>query len=269
MIGSSRESLSACRADLDARRDAVGFEQLSGDLFAVASVLGSESTLRSLLADSGQPHSVREALVRQVFGGRISELAIDVLVAAVGRRWADDLDLVLALEQLADQAAFAVADAQGTLEATEEELFRFGRAVDSSPELQMALTNPAEDASTKAAIVESLLRDRTTSATREVLAYAVGHLHGRRIDSVIDELCDLAAQQRERVVAEVRVAAALDADQTRRLEAALTRLKGRTVRLNVAVDPAVLGGVHVRIGDEVIDGTVASRLELASRALLG
>jgi len=251
MIGSSRESLSVCREGLDARRGTAGFTGLSGELFAAAGVLDSETQLRSVLADSGQPHSVREALVRQVFGGRVSELAIDVLVLVTGRRWASDLDLLLAIEQLADQAAFAVADAAGTLDATEEELFLFGRAVDSSPALQMALTDPAQ------------------SATQEVLQYAVGHLHGRRIDAVIDELCQLAAQQRERVVAEVRVAAALDAEQERRLAAALSTIKGRTVRLNVAVDPSVLGGVHVRIGDEVIDGTVASRMDQASRAVLG
>jgi len=269
MIGSSRESLSASRDGLDARRGDAGFAGLSGELFAAAGVLDSEAQLRSVLADSGQPHSVREALVRQVFGGRVSDLAIDILVLVTGRRWASDLDLLLAIEQLADQAAFAVADSTGTLDATEEELFLFGRAVDSSPALQMALTDPAQSASTKASIVGDLLGGRATGATREVLQYAVGHLHGRRIDSVIDELCQLAAQQRERVVAEVRVAAALDAEQERRLAAALSTLKGRTVRLNVAVDPSVLGGVHVRIGDEVIDGTVASRMDQASRAVLG
>lgn len=269
MIGSSRESLAACRDGLDERRQDAGFSGLSGELFAVAAILDAESPLRTVLADSGQPTSVREALVRQIFGGRVSELTLDLLVLVTGRRWASDLDLVLAIEQLADQAAFAVADAEGSLDATEEELFLFGRAVDASSDLQMALTDPAQSSTTKAAIVAQLLQGRATSATRQVLEYAVGHLHGRRIDSVIDELCGLAAQQRERVVAEVRVAAPLDAEQERRLTAALTALKGRTVRLNVAVDPGMLGGVHVRIGDEVIDGSVTSRLEQASRAILG
>jgi F-type H+-transporting ATPase subunit delta len=175
----------------------------------------------------------------------------------------------MAIEQLADQAAFTVAEADGSLDSTEEELFRFGRALDSSPELQMALTDPAQSAAVKASIARELLQGRSTAATQAVLEYAVGHLHGRRIDSVVDDLCNLAAQQRERVVAEVRVAAPLDASQTQRLADALSRLKGRTVRLNVAVDPTVVGGVHVRIGDEVIDGTVASRMEQARRALLG
>ena len=90
-----------------------------------------------------------------------------------------------------------------------------------------------------------------------------------QIDAVVDRLCDLAATQRERVVAEVRVAAPLDPEQEQRLGAALARLKGRTVRLNVAVDPSVIGGVYVKVGDEVIDGTVASRLEQARRVVLG
>jgi F-type H+-transporting ATPase subunit delta len=263
MIGSSRESLAACQEGLDARRQDASFAQLSGELFAMADVLNREGQLRSTLADSGQPHSVREGLVRQVFGGRVSELAVDILLMVADRRWAHDMDLVLAIELLGAQAAFTVAEADGTLDAAEDELFRFGRA------LQMALTDPSQSPKTKASVVRDLLQGRTTDATRNVLEYAVGHLHGRRIDAVVDDLCSLAAKQRERVVAEVRVAAPLDQTQERRLADALSRLKGRTVRLNVAVDPAVLGGVHVRIGDEVIDGTVSSRMEQARRALLG
>jgi F-type H+-transporting ATPase subunit delta len=269
MIGSSRESLAACQEGLDARRQDAGFAQLPGELFAIAGVLDREGQLRSMLADSGQPSSVREGLVRQVFGGKVGDLAVSVLLDAADRRWASDLDLILALELLAAQAAFTVAEADGTLDATEEELFRFGRALDSSSDLQMALTDPSQSAATKAAVVRDLLAGRSSTATRQVLEYAVGHLHGRRIDAVVDDLCELAAEQRERVVAEVRVAAPIDAEQQQRLASVLSRLKGRTVRLNVAVDPAVLGGVHVRIGDEVIDGTVSARLEGARRALLG
>jgi F-type H+-transporting ATPase subunit delta len=141
--------------------------------------------------------------------------------------------------------------------------------VDASSELQMALTDPALSAATKAGIVDSLLEGRSTAATRQVLAYSVGHLHGQRLDAVIDDLTEAAARQRQRIVAEVRVALPLEPEQRRRLVDALGQLTGREVRLNVAVDPAVLGGVHVTIGEEIIDGTVASRLVQARRALLG
>lgn len=269
MLGSSRESLAACQEGLDALRREDGFGGLAGELFSVASLLDSEGQLRSILADSGQPSTVRERLVREVLGGQVSALAERVVTMVVDRRWSHDLDLVLALERLAAQAAFTVAEADGTLDATEEELFLFGRAVDSSADLQMALTDPAQSAATKAAIVRDLLGSRATAATSAVLEYAVAHPHGQRLDAVIEELGALAATQRERVVAEIRVAAPLDDAQSARLADLLSRIKGRTVRLNVAVDPAVLGGVHVRIGDEVIDGTVAARLEQARRAIIG
>jgi len=269
MLGSSRESLAACSAALDSRRQAPGFDGLAGQLFAVAAVLDDNAQLRSTLADSGQLSSVRQSLVRDVFANAVSELTVEVVADAVDRRWSQDVDLVIALEQLAAQAAFTVAEANGTLDATEEEIFRFGRAVDASPSLQMALGDPAQSAQTKAAIVRDLLAGRATEATQQVLEATVGRLHGQRLDSAIDTLCELAAAQRDRVVAEVRVAAPMTEEQSRRLAAALSTLKGRTVRLNVAIDPAVLGGVMVTIGDEVIDGTVASRLEQARRAVLG
>jgi F-type H+-transporting ATPase subunit delta len=269
MIGSSRESLAACQEGLDARRQEAGFPQLADELFAVAALLDGEGQLRTTLADAGQPASVREGLVRQIFESRVSGLAVDMLLMVTSRRWSSDVDMLTAIEMLADQAAFTVAEADGTLDATEEELFLFGRALDSSSALQMALTDPAQSAATKSAIVRDLLSGRSTAATDKVLQYAVGHLHGRRIDAVVDDLCSLAAKQRHRVVAEVRVAAPMEETQELRLADILSRLKGRTVRLNVAVDPAVLGGVHVTIGDEVIDGTVASRMEQARRAVLG
>jgi F-type H+-transporting ATPase subunit delta len=269
MFGSSRDSMRSCSASIDALRLREGFAALTSDLYAVADLLAGHTQLRSALADSGQPVAGREALVSEILGSRVSPLAVEVVSTTVSHRWSSDTDLVIALENLAAQAAFCVAETNGTLDATEEEVFRFGRAVDSSAELQMVLSDPASPSSVRAAVVNDLLANRATIATSTVLGYAMSHLHGRRLDSVIDELCALAAQQRERMVAEVRVAAPLTDTQAQRLQVALSALAGRTVRLNVALDPAVLGGVHVSIGDEVIDGTIASRLEQARRAVLG
>jgi F-type H+-transporting ATPase subunit delta len=269
MFGASRESLSRASTALDAVRNQSGFAGLADELYAVAALLGQESQLRTVLADPGQLSQVRTALLEQLFRGKVNDTTMDVLGGLVTSRWSNDGDLVLAIEQLAAQAAFTVADTDGTLDATEEEIFRFGRAIDGSPELQMALTDPSQSAEVKAHIVRQLLDGRTTKATQRVLEYTAGHLHGERPDAVIDRLCDLAAAQRQRVVAEVRVALPLTSEQERRLEAALSALKDRPVRLNVAVDPDVLGGIHVTIGDEVIDGSVASRLEQARRAVLG
>lgn len=269
MLGSSREALAVCSEYLESQATDSGLYELAGELFSVADLLGSESTLRSALADSGQLTAVRENLARDVFASRIGSLALDVVVLAAQQRWSEDMDLVLALEDLAAQAIFVSAQNDNTLDATEEELFRFGRAVDGSADLQMALTNSASSAQVKSATVRELLKDRSTPATQTLLEYAVGHLHGRRIDSVVDNLVAMAANQRDRVVAEVRVAIELTPEQHDRLAKALSTIKGRKVTLNVAVDPSVLGGAHVAIGDEVIDATILHRLDQARRLVAG
>lgn len=267
MLGSSRGSLTTLRASLDARRGDEGFATVSGDLLAVASVLGGEKTLRQTLADSGQPVELRTGIVTSLFAGKVSAPSLAVLTDVVSSRWSNDADLVDAVEQLGAQAAFTVAETDGTLDRVEDELFTFGRAVDDSPDLQLALTDPSVPAARKGDLVRDLVGGTASPVSTELLAHAAGNLRGRRPAAAVEELARLASDQRRQVLAEVRSAIALDADQRTRLGAALTRLQGRQVRVNVIVDPEVVGGIVVRVGDDVIDGSVSSRLEQARRAL--
>ena len=268
MTGTVRENAAGLRARLDARRGDPGLASLPGDLFAAADVIGGDVLLRSSVSDGGQPTQSRVGLVRALFGERISPLAVDVLADVAAQRWPTPASLVEAVEELGAQAAFLNAQQSGSLDAVEDQLFAFHQAVSGSADLQMALTDPARPAAAKAALVTTLLEGRAVPETIQVLSYAMSHLRGRRADSVVDGLMDLAAEQRSRSVAEVRVARPLDDDQATRLAAALSRIHGREVRLNVAVDPEVIGGISVRIGTEVIDATMATRIEQARRALV-
>ncbi len=269
MTSSARESAAGLRSRLDARRDAPGLGDLPGELFAVGQVLNRDAQLRSALADAGQPAAARVALAQAIFGSRVSTLAVDVLVDVVAQRWPTPDDLSDAVEALAAQASFMVADATDELDRVEGELFRFSQALAESPQLQLALTDPAVPAAQKEALIVSLLAGRSTPQAAEVLGSVLSQLRGRRASVVLDSLMDLAAEQRSRSVAEVRVARPLERDQAARLAGALSRLHGRDVRLNVLVDPAVIGGIAVRIGNHVTDATVATRLEQARRALVG
>jgi F-type H+-transporting ATPase subunit delta len=159
------------------------------------------------------------------------------------------------------------AEKQGRLDRVEEEIFRFGRIVDANPDLQMALTNPALDVVRKSAITSQLLEGRTDPLTLTLLENVTAELHGRPVQSAIADVSALAAQRRGRVVAEVRTAIPLTDEQSERLRAALGRLHHREVQLNVTVDPAVVGGLEVRVGDDVIDGTLSTRIEAARRRL--
>jgi F-type H+-transporting ATPase subunit delta len=267
MFGSSRGSLVALRASVDARRAEPGFDGLAGELLAVAAVLGREKSLRQALADAGQPVSVRTGIASSLFDSQISPLAASVLTDVVSSRWSHDADLVDAVEQLGAQVAFTTADADSSLDRVENELFTFGRAVDESPALQMALTDPSTTTESKAGLVNDLVGASASPVTVTVLTHLAGNLRGRRPASAVEELARLASQQRHQVLAEVRSAIALTDDQSVRLAGALTALQGRLVRLNNVVDPDVVGGIVVRVGDDVIDGSVASRLEQARRAL--
>lgn len=267
MSSSSSASRAALRREVDARIGACTLD-VAGELLAVGAMLGAEKSLRTALADAGTSVEARQALAADLFGSKVQSTTAELLAAAVAVRWSDADDLVEVVEELGAIVAFTAAEADGSLDAVEEEIFLFGRAVEVNPELQMTLTNPAVAADAKAALVRDLLGSaKPTSAA--LLAHAAANLRGRRVDSAVNALSNLAAAQRERVVAQVRVAVALDDAQTSRLASALSRLQDRQVHLNVVVDPSVIGGASVRLGDQVIDGTMLTRLSQARRTIVG
>ncbi len=268
MIGASRNSLAFVQESMRSRSSQGDLSALSAELLSAADILANEKSLRQNLADSGQPVAARTSLIKDVFGTKVSASTQEVLGELVAARWSSDNDLVDAVELLGSQAAFVAADKAGSLDRVENELFHFARAVQASSELQMTLTDPALSAQTKSAIVGDLLGSKVDVITLDLVKHVAGHLRGRRVDSVLETLGNLAAAQRNQVVAEVRSVIALDADQTRKLSAALSKLTGKDIRINVAIDPSVLGGITVTIGEDVIDGSVASRLESARRTLL-
>ena len=161
------------------------------------------------------------------------------------------------------QAIFAVAEAEGALDQVEDELFRFARTLEAEQQLREALTDPGLPADRKRALLHDLLGERTNPQTESLLGFLVEQGRARDLPSIVDELAELAARQRQSSVAEVRTAVPLDDERRGRLERALATATGRTVELKVVIDPSVIGGVVARVGDQVIDGSVRRRLELA------
>ncbi len=269
MLGSSRESLTALQNLVAAKRSESGFAETGLELLNVTKLLASDKSLRVALADAGQPVESRENLVRDILGSKISALALEFVVAATRSRWSSPDDLVEGVESLAAFIVFAAADAAGELDRVENEIFAFGHAVDANAELQMALTNPAFTSELKAGVVRDVLNSRTAKGSALLLEHTGANLRGRRVDVALGNLSDIAADLRNRIVAEVRVAISLNGEQVTRLSNVLARIAGQQVSLNVVVDPSVVGGVSVRLGDDVIDGSVSTRLEQARRTLVG
>jgi F-type H+-transporting ATPase subunit delta len=268
MRGISRASLAEVEERLAAVTTSPQASLAIGDeLFAVAGLLARQSALRRALSDPSRSSGARSALASSVLAGKVSETASGLVAAVAAARWSAPGDLTDAVEQMAVQAIVAAAEQEGRLDDLEDELFRFGRIVASQPELRMAMTNPFVSAQAKREFLGGLLAGKTTPEALRLITEAAVNSLGRSLDVSLEDYARLAARRRERLTAEVHVAAALSDEQRGRLAAALASAYGHQVHLNVVLDPRVAGGMTVRVGDELIDGSVATRLAEARRRL--
>jgi len=237
---------------------------LSGDLFAVVDALDSSITLRRALTDPATAPASRQQLAHNLLDGKVSKAAVRIVTEAVEMRWGGGRILTAALERQAIRAQLLIAEQEGQLEEAEDELFRFARLVESDAGLRSALADRAVSLEGRQQLVEELLSGRSSATTVLLAKRAVG-ARERTFAHTIEGFVTLAAAQKNRVVATVRVAQPLTPDQRDRLRASLNKQAGREVALQEIIDPGVLGGIRVELGDEVVEGTVAGRLQAAQR----
>lgn len=234
------------------------------DMFAVVDALDGSATLRRAVTDPGTPEGARRALVHGLLDGKVDQAVVDLVAEAATLRWAGGRTFAAALERQAVRAQLILADGRGDLDDTEDQLFRFARLVESHPELRNMLGDRAIELSKRQELVDGLLSGRANESTT-VLAKRAVAARERTFGQTIEGYVTLAAAQKNRALATVRVAKPLSSDQRNRLRAALTKQIGREVAIQEVIDPDVLGGVRVEIGDEVFEGTVSDRLEAARR----
>jgi len=271
MQGASRESLKAARETLGAliRSSDSDLTALSDELFSVTALLDREHPLRRALTDPARDGDARVGLARAVLGEQVGGATADLLAWVVRARWSVPRDLATALELLAVEAQVAAAERAGRLDDVEDELFRVSRSVAGAPDLRSALSDESAPVESRAALIEDLLGGRTSEETRRLVRQAVVAPRGRTFDRTVETYGQVAADRRSRLVATVTAVDPLTEEQRRRLAAALQRIYGHEVHLNVQLDPALVGGIRVELGDEVIDGSVESRLDDARRRLVG
>ncbi|MFJ5938774.1 F0F1 ATP synthase subunit delta [Streptomyces sp. NPDC003444] len=271
MNGASREALAAARESLDALTDntPVDATKLADELAAVTVLLDREVSLRRVLSDPAQSGEAKAALAQRLLTGQVGGETADLVSGMVRSRWSRSRDLADATEELANTADLTAAQKAGTLDGVEDELFRFGRIVSSSNELRSALTDKAATATAKGALLRSLLGGKAHATTERLVVRLVTQPRGRSLEAGLESLSKLAAARRDRMVAVVTSAVPLSDGQKQRLGAALAKLYGRAMHLNLDVDPSVLGGITVQVGDEVINGSIAERLDEATRRLAG
>lgn len=268
----SKQALAASSGRLllqAASLDDTGLGALGADLAGVATLLGQNPTLRRALSEATTDVEHRAGLMRSLLSGKIGQPAATSVDFVVRQSWATSRDLAEGLVRLSRTAMFLRAERSGELDEVEDQLFRFGRIVDASPELSVILDDPATPGRARADLVARLLAGRTNPLTAELLGQLAQDPGGRAFSHGVRQIVEQAAERKDRVVASVQSAVPLTIEQAARLSAALGKIYARPVSVHVEVAPALAGGITVRVGDEVIDGSVAGRLEALRRRLAG
>lgn len=270
MRGTSQAAFDAALRAFDPVAIAAGADgaKLASELFAVVDALDGSGSLRRALTDPARDAGDKAALVSSLFG-RYDARVVSVVSDLARSRWSEEADFASCLEAAGVVALLASAQAAGTLQTVEEELFRVEREFVVHRELLTALGDRSATADGRVGVLKDVLGAKVSPLTYALVARKVAAPRGTRVLNAVRELVEIAAQRRERMVANVTAAVELSAAQRTRIASILKDAYGHDMQVNVAVDPTVLGGIKVQVGSEVVDGTVVSRLADARRRLVG
>jgi F-type H+-transporting ATPase subunit delta len=271
MRSASRQAFDSLReqetAVYEGRVSADTLTSIADELYSVADLLVGQPPLRRRLGDPASAPEARAGLLEAIFAGKVGKQTLELVTAAVSLRWSTPWDLTDAIEDAADTALFVAAEKGNTLDRVEDELFRFERILDANGEAAGLLDEQATPPSRRHELLDSLVGGKVSPITLALLHHAVASQRKRSITLAIDDLLEKATARQQRSVARVTSAVPLSDAQEQRLAAVLTEIYGRAISVRTALDPTVQGGLIVRVGDEVIDGSVATRFAAARSAL--
>ncbi len=269
MAAVNRESYAAAADKLAAGSTSVTAAQLAtiaDEILAVARLLRGEPRLRRALTDPSRSADERAGLFQSLVSGKLSVITVDTLATLVAGRWSAPAELLDATERLGTDTVLTAADRDGKLADVEDELFRFGQVVSGNGRLAVTLSDPSASADQRAKLVEDLLKGKVQTATLQLVKIALEGFGGRSFESSLSKLVELTAAKRDRELAYVTAAKVLDDAEEQRLAAKLSDIYGRQVSLKVEVDPSIIGGLSVRVGSDLYDGTILRRLNEARQA---
>ncbi len=269
------------------------------EMGAVADLVERNADLLLVVVDASVPAAARRAVLAELLEGRVRpevRRLVDRAGAVVPAS-----DGVVALRWMADQLTTAAARPPGAhepddepmlgklaarnrvtgyaaavfeessvaeLEEIEDQLFRFARVVEANRPLRSALGDRDLPVAVRQGLVSDLLGGRALPATVRLACYAARGGRARDFVSLLDALVEAAATARGWRVARVRAATEVADGQRDALASSLEHLTGGPVELHVMVDPALLGGVVVEIGDLLVDGSARHRLDQLKEHLL-
>jgi len=266
MASSTRQALAQAK-EAFALQLAKADLKFAEEIFGIGAAIGSSVQLRNILSDPSGEQAVKAGSLQAVFGKSVSKDALEFATALSGYRWSKGGDLVAAFTQLGVYTVAVIAAKSKALGTLEDELFAFNQTLASDRELQSAFSSRQAPTDAKVALIDELSKKKVSDSTALLLRYAVIAAKNVRLSVVLDSFIKQVSDFASRLVANVTVATELSKSQLERLEATLTKTYGQEINLNVEIDPSILGGVKVQVSGQIIDGSVATRLNQAKMQL--
>ncbi|WP_129657996.1 F0F1 ATP synthase subunit delta [Rothia uropygialis] len=269
MAGVSTESLKKLSQLFEQRFSSEANASMSEELFSVAELIDHNGALRRGLTDPSREPEQRGKVASSVLEGKVYPAVRETVARAAASRWSAERDLADALEHLGVLAAAFAAEnraGQDTLSTVIEDLLRFSKTVQADPKVQTALTDQRADNAAKKQLAARISAARTEEG-RLLINQVVEHPRGVQPADLAEKFAETLVALSQRFIAKVTTSAPLDEQRLARLEKAISAVYERDMTLDVTVDPEVMGGLKVQVGDEVIDGTVSSRISNLDRSV--
>ncbi|GBG39790.1 F0F1 ATP synthase subunit B/delta [Mycobacterium montefiorense] len=273
MRSASRRALQTVTDRFDAIAkdlDNQGLEKLAGELVSVVKMLNGQIVVTRYLTQPSEDGGPRVRLLERLLSGKVGDPTLELLRTAVSERWSANSDLGDAVEHVARQALLEVAAREDRVDEVEDQLFRFARILEAQPRLSVLLGEYGVPAEGRVGLLRNVLNSASGSSNRitnSLLSQTIELLRGQSADDAVMFLAEAAVARRNEVVAQVNAAAELSDAQRTRLTEVLSRIYGHPVAVQLQIDAALLGGLLISVGDEVIDGTLSSRLTAAEAQL--
>lgn len=273
MRSASRDALTGLVERFDEIADDVddkGLSTLADELASVAAMLNREIVVTRYLTVPAEDAASRVRLIERLVSGKVGDTTLEILRSAVSARWSVNSDLVGAIEHVARQALLMRAERAGQVDEVEDQLFRFGRILDAQPRLAILLGDYAVPAEGRVQLLRNVLEsagEEVNPIAAALLTQTVELLRDQPAEAAVHGLAEVAVARRGEVVADVSAPAALSDAQRTRLTEVLSRIYGHPVTVQLQIDPELLGGLSISVGDEIIDGTLLSRIATAETQL--
>lgn len=243
----------------DTREDA---RRIGNELFTITKVLDDSIQLERALTDPSRPVADKVAVLKELLGDNAHPMTMEIMTDLVSRRWSRARDIANAVEDFGVDAMMYYADATDATLQVSIELSELHSALLNLPVVRAKLYDYQATSEARVKLFREVFSGKTLNkVTMRLAEHATCNLRRRRYLETIQWLINKFSRHMGESMVTVTTATPLKKEQIKRLVEVYSAKVGRQVHINSVVDPTVLGGMRIQVGDEVTDNTVVAQLQ--------